>query len=62
MPGPDPIVVAAGIHPQAEWRITEDEDGVKALQYVGDQLIGFALVGDAVAEKQALSKQLPDLL
>ena len=57
-----PIVVAAGMHPQAEWQTSQDENGVKALQYVDDELVGFALVGDAVAEKQALAKQLADLL
>lgn len=57
-----PIVVAPGSRTDAEWQLENTGDGIKALQYVGDELVGFVLVGDAVGERQALSKLLPDVL
>jgi len=45
------------------WQIEQIDKGVKAL-YVGTdgQLLGFALVGEAVSEKMALTKQLPAVM
>ncbi len=57
-----PIVVAPASQADAEWKLENTEDGIKAMQYVDDNLVGFVLVGDAVSERQALSKLLPDLL
>ena len=46
-----------------KWEIKQDEDGVHArfLDHAGS-LQGFALVGKAVADKQALLKELPAVL
>lgn len=49
---PPPIDVAG------QWQETLTESGVKACYYQGQQLLGFALTGDAVAEKQQLVKQM----
>ena len=38
------------------------DNGIKALFKDGDQLLGFALLGDAAVEKQALTKELPPVL
>ncbi|MDJ0833244.1 MAG: FAD-dependent oxidoreductase [Gammaproteobacteria bacterium] len=57
-----PIVVAPAAQADAEWRLENTEDGIKALQYVNDDLVGFVLVGDAVTERQALSRLVPDVL
>ena len=57
------VVAPAGIGVAGEWKIQEDEHGVHA-EYVdknGD-LQGFALVGKAVENKQALTKQLKCVL
>ncbi len=46
-----------------EWRIQTSEEQVRALFYDGDErLRGFALAGEAVAEKMALTKEVPPLL
>lgn len=48
---------------QGEWLVEEGEDGVKALfQGAGGDLLGFALLGSAVAEKNALAAQLPAVM
>lgn len=47
---------------KGEWQFSEMDNGIKALFKDGDQLLGFALLGDAAAEKQALTKQLPPVL
>ena len=48
---------------QGEWQVEEGEDGVKALFHgSGGDLLGFALLGAAVAEKNALSTQLPAVM
>jgi len=48
---------------KGEWTITPTADGLKALFHnAKDELLGFALSGDAVKEKMALSKALPALL
>ncbi len=56
-----PLVVSpppAGAH--GEWQEEVLDDGVRALFVDADgQALGFALVGSATAEKQALTKQLP---
>ncbi len=57
-----PIVVAPADRSDARWQLENTEDGIKALQYIDDDLVGFVLVGDAVAERQALSRLLPDVL
>lgn len=48
---------------EGKWEIKQDEDGVHArfFDHAGS-LQGFALVGKAVADKQALVKQLPAVL
>lgn len=57
-----PIVVSPSANKQAQWQYSATEDGIKALCYQQDQLIGFALAGDAVTEKQALTPLLPAVL
>jgi rubredoxin-NAD+ reductase len=58
-----PVVVAPPPSTQtSEWQVTQTKDGVKALCYEQEQLTGFALVGESVAEKQTLVKTLPVLL
>ncbi len=47
---------------QGEWQVEEGENGVKALFQGGGKLLGFALLGSAVAEKNALSAQLPAVM
>jgi len=43
-----------------EWQIEQTDDGVKALFIDKDgSLLGYALLGEAVSEKMALTKQLP---
>ncbi|EDY86795.1 nitric oxide reductase FlRd-NAD(+) reductase [gamma proteobacterium HTCC5015] len=67
-----PVVIKTPAHPivisapapgaEGEWDIEQREDGVKALFKNGDDLLGFALTGSAVSEKQALSKELPPVM
>ncbi|UCE89942.1 MAG: FAD-dependent oxidoreductase [Pseudomonadota bacterium] len=68
-----PVVVKTPLHPvvvsppardaQCQWQIEASEGGVKACCYSeGGELLGFALTGATVAEKQALTKLLPPLL
>ena len=47
---------------KGEWQFTNMDNGIKALFKDGEQLLGFALLGDAVSEKQALTKELPHML
>ncbi|MBI1423830.1 MAG: FAD-dependent oxidoreductase [Gammaproteobacteria bacterium] len=47
---------------QGEWQEQILEGGVQAVFKAGDAILGFALTGTAVSEKQALSKQLPAVL
>ncbi len=47
---------------QGEWELTKLDNGIKALFKDGERLLGFALLGDAVSEKQALTKELPSVL
>jgi len=68
-----PVVVKTPAHPtvvappaaeaQGEWLCEPVGQGVKALfQDADGNLLGFALTGEAVAEKQALTKTLPATL
>ncbi|MBB5018468.1 rubredoxin-NAD+ reductase [Chitinivorax tropicus] len=45
--------------PTGEWAIQETATGLKALYQAGDQLLGFALLGDVQSEKQTLVAQIP---
>lgn len=50
---------------KGQWKIEpcdNGDDGIKGLFYVADKLLGFALAGSAVAEKQVLTRQLPAVL
>ena len=48
---------------KGEWHVDANQDGVKALfQNESGGLLGFALLGDAVKEKNDLAKQLPPIL
>jgi len=42
-----------------EWQVDENEEGVKACFYQGDNLTGFVLTGTRTSEKQSLVKDLP---
>jgi rubredoxin-NAD+ reductase len=66
-----PVVVKTTLHPvvvsppagEGEWVIQQGEGGVRALfRDANGSLLGFALTGDAVAEKQSLTRQLPPVL
>jgi rubredoxin-NAD+ reductase len=70
---PMPVVVKTPAHPvvvappapgvQGQWSEEVLADGVRARFVAGDgRLLGFALTGAAVVEKQAFTKQLPPLL
>lgn len=53
---PDPIVIG-------EWQIDANQEGVKALfQDMAGNLHGFALLGAATKEKNAITPQLPPIL
>jgi len=47
---------------QGEWEESIVEGGAKALFWSGDKLLGFALCGTAVSEKQSLTKLLPMMM
>ena len=60
-------VLATVVSPPArgsagEWQIEKSENGLKALFKQGNELLGFALLGDATSEKMALTKLLPAVL
>lgn len=59
-----PIAVAAPSVPDsATWAVDCQEDGICALyQDANGQLLGFALTGKAVQQRQTLVKQLPPIL
>lgn len=59
-----PIAVAAPSVPdRATWAVDCQEDGICALyQDANGQLLGFALTGKAVQQRQTLVKQLPPIL
>ncbi len=47
---------------QGEWLVEEDENGVKALFKAEDKLLGYALLGAATREKNALAAHLPPIM
>ena len=48
---------------RGDWKVTEDQDGFKALfQDEGGSLLGYALMGAATKEKNALTSQLPPVM
>lgn len=63
-----PVVVKTPSHPvvvcpppadaEGEWREEVTENGISATFVRGDQILGFALTGDAVASKNSLLKQM----
>lgn len=58
-----PVVVSPPpFEAQGAWEEHVLDGGVKALFKSGDALLGFALTGTAVSEKQTLTKLLPGLL
>ncbi|EDN71005.1 Nitric oxide reductase [Beggiatoa sp. PS] len=59
-----PMVVSPpAIGLEGEWQIEADEKDVKALFYTKEQkLAGFVLTGAKIAEKNALTKELPPVL
>lgn len=57
-----PLVVAHPASQNANWQTSSSDNGMKALCYQDDKLVGFALADDAVSEKQTLTQQLPPLL
>ena len=54
-----PLVAAPPVDRSIEATVEHTEDGVKALYYRDENLVGFVLAGDAVSEKQALTRSLP---
>ena len=69
---PMPVVVKTPAYPivispppsqaNGEWHIEQTTDGCTALYKQNDQVLGFMLGGEAVSERQALTKLLPPLL
>lgn len=68
-----PVIIKTPVHPivvsppeagqAGAWRVEENTDGVMACYYAEDErLLGFALTGNRVSEKQRLSKLLPPVL
>ncbi len=59
-----PLVVAAPARDaKGQWQVEVDEDAVRArFENDAGQLLGFALMGDAVTEKQKLTAELPAVL
>lgn len=58
-----PVVVSPPArNADGQWTFEKTENGFKALYKNGDDLLGFALLGDAVNEKMALTKLLPAVL
>jgi rubredoxin-NAD+ reductase len=47
---------------QGEWVVTQDDEQIDARFMAGEQLLGFALQGKAVSQRQALASQVPALL
>lgn len=48
---------------EGEWQVEQNDKGVKAI-YIGKEgaVLGFALLGEAVSEKPALTKELPAVM
>jgi len=47
---------------QGEWVVTQDDEQIDARFMAGEQLLGFALQGKAVSQRQALASQVPAVL
>jgi rubredoxin-NAD+ reductase len=47
---------------QGEWVITQDDEQIDARFMAGEQLLGFALQGKAVSQRQALAALVPPVL
>lgn len=57
------IISPPDIGARGDWKVTEDRDGFKALfQDEGGSLLGYALMGAATKEKNALTSQLPSVM
>jgi len=61
-PAMNTVVLPAPRDADGQWHFTKSDAGIKAEFKNGDSLLGFALLGDAVAEKQALTKLAPATL
>ncbi len=69
---PMPVVIKTPAYPivvsppprdaQGQWQVDATQEGVTARFLHDDALLGFALTGTAVSEKQALTKLLPAVL
>lgn len=57
------VVSPPAVDATGEWHVEANEEGVKALfQDAADNLLGFALLGEAVKEKNDLAAKLPPIL
>jgi len=56
------VVCPPAANAQGEWQVTADDEQIVARFVAGDQLLGFALQGKAVAQRQALAQQVPAIL
>lgn len=54
-----PLVVAPPLQMDGEWMVQPTAGGIRALYYVGADVVGYALLGDAVSERTALTARLP---
>lgn len=54
-----PLVVSPPLQMDGAWEVEASPAGVRALYYQGRDLLGFALLGDAISEKAALTSRLP---
>lgn len=67
-----PVVIKTPAHPvvvappapgsEGNWQVETSPDGVTARFMGSERMLGFALTGEAVAQKQAMTKELPPLL
>ncbi len=56
------VVCPPAANAQGEWQVTADDEQIVARFVAGEQLLGFALQGKAVAQRQALAQQVPAIL
>lgn len=54
-----PLVVSPALRTGGEWVVESTPAGIRGLYYEGRDLTAYALLGDAVAERNALSARLP---
>lgn len=54
-----PLVVSPPLQMDGGWEVEATAAGVRALYYQGRDLQGFALLGDAITERAALTSRLP---